>query len=54
MVQNCSPIELVLARDEVIGFIEHTYNSELQQLNPQFVASIAKNVEHIAPLAPEK
>ena len=44
----------ILARDEVISFIERTDDSELKQLNPQFVASLAKNVDHVTPLAPEK
>ena len=52
MVQNCSPIELTLARDEIIGFIEHTKERDMQQLNPKFIASMAKNVDIIAHLPP--
>ena len=38
MVKHCSPIELILTGDKVIGFIKHTNSTKLQQLNPQFVA----------------
>ena len=33
MVQNCSPSELTLGHDEIIGFIEHTDEKDMQQLN---------------------
>ena len=53
-VHNCSPSEVTLARDDVIGFIDRVEDSDLQQLRPEFVASVAKAREEPSSLPPEK
>ena len=54
MIQNSSPIEITINRDEIVGTIENPQDDELRQLNPDFISSLARHQPTTTPLSPEK
>ena len=56
-IQNCAPYEVEITRGTDLGTFENVENCDVQQLNPQYINSVADEVQKTkpnTPLTPEK
>ena len=47
MIQNCSPVEVTLERDEVVGFVEQIEETDIQQIHPDRVKAVKETASKL-------
>ena len=42
MIHNCSPVEVTLERDDIIGYLENISDCDVSEINPDYVQEIGR------------
>ena len=54
LVHNCSPVDVVIERGDLMGVIDNVNECEYVEVNPDYINAISQQLKPPAPLSKEK